>query len=384
MARALNALLDAFRRLTPGRWAAIVALGAALTAVALLPSRSRTREPMFSPRTAEERRSYRLSRIESRARLRARLSSMRNLGVARAGEPGSIVVVHDSTIPAATRLLLDTITHRHTARYGAASPDARTVVVFTSDSALGAGRYTLLPEITDGRTCISVVLLRSGAAGRADHVAASRSAQRLLGGMLGPCAFVRAFGPPGAAARQILAENPVFALDPDWWRRRSRTTRIETTGDTIRARSFLTDGQWHWQWTVAERACSAGRLDSCRAALRDTVERLQHASPARGVISNHQTAWSRWGSTDVLASMVRDYGGDAFARFWRADGIPEEAFRAATGRPIEEFAMRFWRSTIGIDYPGPGIPRGSALLAIITAFGFVGVAVALAPRRVAR
>jgi len=381
VAHALTRLLARIRRLTPARWAALVALAASVTAVSLLPSIARPSQREASPWTAEYRRANLMSWVAWRARLRAELASARITALTRAGGPGSLVVIHDSTVDFKARALLDTVTQRQAAHLGAPSPDSRVVVIFLADSAVGVGRYTLLPAITDGRTCVSVVVLHAGPTGAATE-SAVRTALRLTGGMLGPCAFIRAFGPPGAAARQILAENPVFALNPDWWRLRGSTGKVMTAG--VRARSFMSEGNWHWQWTVNERACAAGRLPSCRAAMRDTVEREQHPSPAEGVISNQQAGWSRWGTRDVIASMVQDYGTTSFARFWRADGTPEDAFRAATGRPIEEFSHRFWTETVGPRYPGPGIPARSALLAIVPALGFVGVAVVLAPRRIAR
>ena len=383
MAHALTQLVASIRRLTPGRWVALVAIAASLTAVSLLPSVSRPTNREASTATTESRRASLMNWVAARARVRAQMASARVTALARAGAPGSLVVIHDSTVDRRAWALLDTVTQRQAASLGTPSPDSRVVVVFLADTAWGSGRYTLLPAITDGRTCISVVVLHAGRTGVATESAA-RTAHRLTGGTLGPCAFVRAFGLPGAAARQILAENPVFALDPDWTRYRGTRAIARTARDSILARSFLSESRWHWRWTVNERACASGRLQSCRAAMRDTVAREQHPAPAAGVISSHQTTWSRWGTTNLLASMVQQHGTSAFARFWRADGSPEDAFLAATGRPIEEFAHRYWTEIVGPRYAGPGIPRGSALLAVVTALAFVGAAVALAPRRVAR
>ena len=384
MARALTAVLGYLRGLTLARWAAIIVVAAAVTAIALLPSRPRPSEPRFSGRTAEERRMYRVGRVAARARLRTRLATLREAGLARAGAPGSVVIMYDPSVLAGARALLDTVTRRQLAQMGTPSPDGRVVVAFATDTALNFGRYTLMPELTDGRTCISVVLLGAGAGGVIDRPTAAHLGRHITGGMFGPCAFVYAFGPPGAAARQILNENPVFALDGDWWRSRAWSADLRTSADSVRTRSFITESQWSWQWTADERACAAGRMASCRSAIRDTVSREQQASPARGVISSHQTAWSRWATRDLIAGMVREYGAPAFGRFWRADGTPEQAFLAATGRPLEEYAHHFWRETIREGYPGPGVPRGSALLAIATALAFVGGAIALAPRRVVR
>lgn len=380
MAHALTDLLARIRRLTPGRWAALIAIAASLTAVSLLPSaaRPRNREPSLG--TTESRRANLMSWVAGRARVRAQLASARATALARAGAPGSLVVIHDSTVNPRTRPMLDTVTQRQAALLGPPSPDGRVVVVYLADTSWGSGRYSLLPAVTDGRTCISVVVLHAGPNGVATESAA-RTALRLTGGVLGPCGFVRAFGLPGGAARQLLAENPVFALDPDWTSPRGNAA---APGNAIKARSFLSEGRWHWRWTMHERACAAGRMASCRAAMRDTVEREQHPAPAAGVISSHQPSWSRWGTTDLLASMAQRYGTAAFARFWRADGLPEEAFLAATGTPIEEFSHRFWTAEVGERYAGPGIPLGSALLAIVTALAFVGGAIALAPRRVVR
>ena len=384
MARALTAVLDRVRRLTLWRWVAIIVIASTVTAVALLPSRPRQQEARRSRYTVEAQRAYRLDRVATRTRLRAKLATLRAVALARAGASGSVVSVHDSMMPPAARALLDTVTQRQVARLATASPDARVVIAFTADTSLSSGRYTLLPEATDGRTCISVVLIGTRLRGVVDRGAVAHLVSRLTGNMLGPCAFVRAFGPPGAAARQLLAENPVFALESDWSRPRTWSTGLRTGADSVRARSFIWQRHWQWAWTIEERACAAGRLASCRAAMRDTVSREQNASPARGVISSHQTSWSRWATTDLIAGMVREHGPAAFQRFWRADGTPEDAFRAATGRPIEEYAHRFWSGTIREGYPGPGIPRGSALLAIATALAFVGAAVALAPRHIAR
>src|SRR5687767_9018727 len=285
MARALTALLDGIRRLTPGRWAAIVALAAAITAVALLPSTDHERYGAWSMSSTETNRAYLLKRVAWRATLRERLAVARQTALSQTGTPGSVVTVHDSTVSRSVRAMLDTITRRQAAQFGTPSPDGRVVVVFVADSLIGGGRYTLLPEITDGRTCVSVVFLHTMSEG-VDLVGASRRAQRLTGGMLGPCAFVLTFGPPGAAARQVLAENAVFALDPNWFRQRRTSTTPRSAGDSVLARSFLSEANWHWQRSLSERACAAGRMQSCRATLRDTVEREQHPAPAAGVISN--------------------------------------------------------------------------------------------------
>lgn len=200
------------------------------------------------------------------------------------------------------------------------------------------------------------------------------------------CTYLAAFGPPGAAMRELLNARqwdlvsggtftgparyaPPGQLDLQWWR------------------SLLTAWAGNDWWRgrhPAEVGCQLGRPDACLRALRIDGQR---ASLSWGADDAPYWGYDDWTvplrrvNTELLPDLVREFGADAVRRWWQDDRPAAVGFEAATGRPLGEWLASYLQRKLGRTLSGPVARWQSALLALALSLGALGLATYAATRR---
>lgn len=239
-------------------------------------------------------------------------------------------------------------------------------------------RQFILPPATDGQTCITIVRLGRG---RREMESEDRK------GILGPCAFYAAFGPPGPGVETWLRERGYdVAADAVWPARADGNTGILVARKPSRKEELerWLDFQRSWR-SMDITACSGGDRASCTRSVRSAARTYQRSPIPDGLVIQRR-GWeyqSHLGPAvpTFLADLLTVYGREKFARFWRSSGELEPAFKAAFGESVGDFTMRWMRYRYGPDKRGPYIAPRSALLSVVTSLGLVGLCAAMATRR---
>lgn len=237
------------------------------------------------------------------------------------------------------------------------SPEVRASIAFVPAApALWDATYDVyLPTATDGRTCIATHPVDATGNHRPESLTARRE--------LGPCAFFVAFGLPGREIERWLAARDYnVAMDPDW--QLPRHTRFPT--DELNATQWLQfvlartglapkpeffyeieGGSVYWD-SFTGSACAAGDRAACRYYFFSTPpapDMRRRGTPVPGVVNFRP--WSFSQQYGALATLVRDQGPERFARFWRSDLPPEQAFNRAFTVPFDRWAPAWARTVYG-------------------------------------
>jgi hypothetical protein len=268
--------------------------------------------------------------------------------------------------------------------------DGATLAVLVHLSTGNFGIVQVVPEVTDGRTCIAFVHL-----GRHYSEAMQEGRgpwphllMRIRREGLGACAFYAAFGSPGPHMADWLEQWAYLpAGDLDW------------NGDPLTGGEPIVSPLEGGRSVLPMRGgdltflgCAAGDLAGCREAIgsRPGKDRL----PAQwadfrppGVAATGGRF--EWGSrqplgpwTDAyLGDMVGHFGRDTFRRFWASNDSLHAAFAAATGEDLDEWTMQWARAYIGTPESGNRVPLGSAVSAVVLMGVLVVAAVGFALRR---
>lgn len=212
-----------------------------------------------------------------------------------------------------------------------------------------------LPTSTDGRTCIATHPVDA----TKNRLSESFRARQALGA----CAFFAAFGLPGREIEQWLAARDYnVAMDPDWQLPRhtpppadelSAIQWVEFTlaraGLAPRPEFFyeIEEGSVYWD-SFTGSACAAGDRVACQQYFFSTppAPDMRHRGmPVPGVIP-FRPWWSSQ-AYGALAALVRDQGPDRFAKFWRSNLPPEQAFDHAFTVPFDRWAPGWARTVYG-------------------------------------
>ncbi len=368
--------------LTPVRWLAAFVAGALMIGVLARPRPARDR--VASPKRQLMDSSWKQQAAAHD--LAARLRVAQRLGVLRAevspmSGDRAITTRYASDVPADVRMTLDNLVMRGGALVDAGTtPKAGVVIDFVVDS---VERVRDVPVVRGGITadyvvprsagdpCIILAHIGRGSLARNQRGALTASdapAMRIMG----PCAYYRAFGLPGAGVRPWLRERgwrlggagswtvPTPSMD---MRERARSVAYYAP---FGSRSLApTTVALLADMTVAGVQCVAGDLARCgqivlhngsgTVAQRD--DGVLHTSlPILQSYSWYTGPRALGGrETSVLASMVQSLGRARFERFWRSEAPVQRAFADAAGRPIEEWTQQ-WASTVYGQVP----PRGPA------------------------
>jgi hypothetical protein len=256
----------------------------------------------------------------------------------------------------------------------------------------------VLPEATDGRTCLAIVDVgvwagRMITLGRASPLEIRRLVP--VSHLLGVSAYYLRFGPPGEAVGAWLAEgNYILGQEPTWAVRQEH----QPLESGLR-RPSRTVGWWdpYSRSTTFELdACAGGDHAACALAALGKEAYQPDPRLASRLIYNRRIMppgvapvvryWSvrhplGWTSQVYLADMVNDLGADRFQRFWSSDLPVDGAFAAAMEVPLDQWTMRWARAQVGAAERGPGVLLSSAAVGLLLAGAMVGGAMALVTRR---
>jgi len=235
-----------------------------------------------------------------------------------------------------------------------------------------------LPQALDGRTCaVSFIIDPTIEWVRINSVIGSAHVESLLLESLGPCLYYAAFGPPGPHIEAWLLERSYKLANSAEWHGpppRSRWEGWEQPEVVISNMSF------------DAIACTAGRLERCRAAVEHTNnEENFRVRPQVARIAGvfQRSYWPRNFLSDdyYLASLVREMGRDRFAQFWRSTAPVDSAFAAAFGQSIETWTSQWARGYVPVLAPFGPAPRA---IAVLYAIGLAALAAGLAAAAVMR
>jgi hypothetical protein len=246
------------------------------------------------------------------------------------------------------------------------------------------------PDSLDRHTCLSLTTLVPGrhterlfAGAGGSGTPAGRELQQRLRRMLGPCAFLAAFGKPSPTIERWLAARRYdLAVDASWdllpGREQQPWWLIET--------SELPPSQRRWIWQFLYRSgpgvvgCLGGREAACAAFATRGASVTREAG---GVVAT-TTEWRSPplpGATELLAAALREFGSARFARFWTADLPPDSAFRVAMDTSLGRWMAGRQRALGTTLELGPAVPFDAALLGVLVTLVVLGGAAAYASRR---
>ena len=196
-----------------------------------------------------------------------------------------------------------------------------------------------------------------------------------------PCQILDRFGVPGARIGEWLDRGAwEFAVSrepiPDHLQLRDRSYAdlplFGTRRHPFATRDATTGG------------CLAGDPVDCSLSVTDPVyigengaelRRAMDASP----VSYADLDWadeSPFGYLDdtLFADLERQFGAEAFARFWSSDQEVPAAFRNAFGVDLGEWVLGWVDQQLGVSRAGPSLPLGDLLLSIGTLSLFAAIA----------
>ena len=372
--------------MTTRRWIAIVAIVCAAIAAFKLPPREPLRR-FFAPKVQTGSWAVastlhdRIGQLDELVDLLSRrdLLLQRAAQGGRASGPTTVVTVAPSPeVDHITKAIAD---HRSALGRGA----ERIIVGVVRDSATRPGRRLnyntqrqfILPAAADGNHCIMVV--RLGRA-RVDMQGAEHQ------GILGPCAFHVAFGPPGPAIEAWLRSRGYdVALNA------ALTTRADPDPSLLRVRRptrqedlmrYL-DFQRTWRHYDVS-ACASGSVNACTAALRKPTERMNVPFPDG--IYRESRAWEYNSALGpavgfLLSDLMASQGRARFEKFWKSTAAFDTAFQQAFDEPAGKWTMRWMRYRYGRDTRGPYVAPRSAIVTVALSVGFVALTAAMATKR---
>ena len=138
--------------------------------------------------------------------------------------------------------------------------------------------------------------------------------------------------------------------------------------------------------------CVARRADACAEAFTnhgaDRAARSPAAADDLATAADEELLDFRSGfvyeDQYLLADLEREFGEDAFARFWRSQEPVPDAFEAAFGTGVGEWVLNWVEAEIGFDDAGPALPSGTFLPTLLTFMALAaGASLAQVRRRVA-
>lgn len=202
------------------------------------------------------------------------------------------------------------------------------------------------------------------------------------GNLLGPCAVYAEHGLPGPRIQEWLEAG---GIDFAFGRRDSRVVPYST----VRRRSFMPINALVFDGSTLTERCLTGDAESCativlRPDLADSrgaeQRRLTRSSPAfvTGLPMSVLFGW--YESWFLLSDLEREFGRDAFARFWTSDGDVRTAFEAAFGEDLGDWVVRWVDAGPGIERASPA-PTLSATLGSLLLVSLVTGASVLQQRR---
>jgi hypothetical protein len=309
------------------------------------------------------------------------------VGTASSGS-GLRVLTVDERIPEQTRQVLAGAIQPRLAQV--ATDTAVQLAVLIRLSAPDFGVVHVVPEVTDGRTCIATIHLNraQSEAIRQGRGLSPYTLTRIRREGLGVCGFYAAFGLPGRHVANWLEQWAYLpARDLDW-----NADPLAAGGPLVSSLGAGRAVPPMRRGDLTFLGCAAGDLGRCREAIdsRPGEDRLpvrwaDFRPPGISATGGRFEWRSReplgpW--TDAyLGDMVGHFGRETFRRFWTSNDSLRVAFAAATGENLDEWTMRWARSYIGTPASGNRVPFGSAASAVVLTGVLVAAAAGFAHRR---
>lgn len=374
--------------LTPWRWAAAAVVGAlCVLTFAFTPRDVARYEP--EQREVLALRERRLSWLvnETTDRLRASLvidSLQRAIRPARSDS----MRVFFGGVPASARPVYLRAVQKSLEAVG--SPTLPVDVVFVVDTAQQVrgrprparlavtGEYVL--PVAAGDRCLSVVRLRWPFDEQGNDGYVRLANQMTVYRLLGPCAYVGAFGRPGPHVARWLAEGAWgYSLVAGWQRRAPEWSAPSWARDpeerSWALRNFM---------GVSGYRCATGDLESCEAsAVAPSPPGRASALPrvwGGRVVSTNRSDNEWWHRLNLgprqanfLSDLVFMAGPENFRRFWTSDAPVPDAFAAATGKTLAS-ATHDWTQAQYVGRVSRGTPLSPLTAGV--AFLFIGASAA--------
>ena len=252
-----------------------------------------------------------------------------------------------------------------------------------------------------GNDCLSIVRvglqLEELPAKQRNRWRAGLRDRAIASSLIGPCAFVAAYGPPGKGIASWLSSTSwLGARHADWT---SRSQPLDK--EALYARGTPLDGLTGMQgsWRLRELlsgsavACIGGRVPECRLALagrrRDSAgdDRWTHT----GIVSSRYVPMNPWFTSGfgglgpsegwVLSDMRQELGAVRFEKFWTSGESVDAAFQTASGERIETWLRRWLQRAYGDDTLGPAMSMQTAAVGAGMLIAALGLASLVAMRR---
>jgi hypothetical protein len=385
--------------LTPLRWFAALIAGALLVLAYAYTPRERV---VYQPDTREllaarERRmAWMVTQTTDRLRASIVIDSLGRS--VRPSGADTLRVFIASGIPSAAHATLVMATRRALQVLGSHSlPIDVAFVLDTAQEVRGHARGArfaatgehVLPVGANDR-CLSVIRLRwplepGNAVSRSIQLAESLNEYRLLG----PCAFIGAFGRPGPRITQWLNDGAWgYALLAGWSRRAPTWQPPEWVSDADAGSRMLRN-----YMGLDGYRCAAGDLDACQTAAVTPAPVTRASALPRvwggRVVSSSQSDNEWWyrlnlgpRQSNFLSDLVVMMGHDDFRRFWTSSDPVPAALASATGRSIGSMTREWAQSQYaGYARRGTRVPPLTAGLALLFVGAGTASAVVAARRR---
>jgi hypothetical protein len=141
------------------------------------------------------------------------------------------------------------------------------------------------------------------------------------------------------------------------------------------------EGESMYWGSLTGSACASGDREACRRYFFSSIATPPHrrGTPIPGVIEFRP--W--WFSPEygAMAALVRDQGTDRFAKFWRSDLPPEQAFDQAFTVSFDQWAHSWAQAAYGPVRTGVHIRLGEFALTLLWIGLCVGACAGLATTR---
>lgn len=378
-------------------------------------SERRNRRPRQAPEiVVQNRAKARLREAREKLALLERRDSALALAARRpAATHDGARVIYGSDIPATVRSLLDSLLRRELDGVRSALTASPVVIFFATDTASRASdglpapsrarwieAQYVLPAASDGRTCVSIVRVGhsalDGRTRRNGRLMSDIALDHAAGKLLGPCAYIGAYGMPGKGVGQWMARSgyglalrsPAPGTDTLRSARPTFTPERESIVEIIlRASGWSPQRDWLHPDVVA---CAAGDDGRCLAALSagpaDAAARAPGLLRSSGVPFDRD-AWpadrSRLQGTGpwLMASLHDHAGPEAFRRFWTSELAPDEAWAAATGGPLASAARHWIGETFDVGRTRRGPHPTALVFQLLLAAAGIGGALLIRQRR---
>lgn len=388
--------------LTPLRWVACAVAGCLIAAAYFYSSKERPPRPedrRDAVANRERQAGWSVTRAADRLRATVVIDSIqRSMSRVPAGD--TLRVLIDRGIPTAARTAFRDAARRAMDALG--NPRLPVDIAFVLDTTdvirgvpRGAGRNVtgefVLP-LTDADRCLSVVRLRATmtaeeAERRLTEIASRLTDRRLLG----PCAFVGAFGRPGPHVADWLSHSGWgYALVAGWAEPYPPWNPPAWYG----LRSDNSDG-WPLRYYMGVEGyrCATGDERACAQAISEPDLPLRNSALPRPwgsrIVSSTQSE-NEWyfrlnlgpRQATFLSDLVSEVGTDRFRRFWTSAEPVAQAFESATGRTIGAATYDWTRlQYAGFVGHGAAVAPLTAGLALLFIGGGAAAAIVAARRR---